>query len=285
LRCGFIERHRDQYTITALCRNLAVSKAGYYAWRERKPSQRVREDSVLSADIRAIHENSSRAYGSPQIHRALLKAGTHVGRKRVARLMREAGLRSKRRSHARRTTHSNHHYAIAPNLLNRNFRVASPNRAWVCDITYFWTGEGWLYLAIVLDLFSRRIVGWSMGNRIERNLVIDALEMAVEHRRPSAGLIVHTDRGSQYACKEYRRFLEGHGMRPSMSRKGDCWDNAVAESFFATLKAELDQTKLTTRVHARSAIFHYIEIWYNRNRQHSTIGYVSPTAFEAVYVT
>ena len=280
MRFAFVERNRDWYTIAALCRNLEVSKAGYYAWRERGLSLRAQSDQVLSAQIRALHSTSSKTYGSPTIHRALHQDGYCVGRKRVARLMREAGLRSKRRPLVRKTTQSDHTYAIAPNLLNRNFTLGAPNLAWVGDITYFATREGWLYLAVVLDLFSRRVVGWSMKHRIDRTLVLDALQMGLEQRNPKPGLIMHTDRGSQYACTEYRQFIERHGIRPSMSRKGDCWDNAVAESFFATLKAELACPIWETRAQARSEIFHFIEIWYNRQRRHSTIGYLSPSVFE-----
>lgn len=265
----------------AMCRNLNVSKAGYYAWRGRKLSARAQMDDVLGLRIRAIHFENEGRYGSPRIHRELQSAGVSLGRKRVARLMRAEGLKAKKRRHFRVTTVSSHSYPIADNKLDRKFNTAVPNRAWVADITYFSTKEGWLYLAVVIDLFSRRVVGWSMSARIDAALVLDALRMAVRQRKPPHGLLVHTDRGSQYACREYRAFLQEHGIVPSMSRKGDCWDNAVAESFFASLKVELrSETLWATRTEARRAIFEYIEIWYNRRRRHSSIGYQSPVEFE-----
>lgn len=264
-----------------MCRNLNVSKAGYYAWRGRKLSARAQMDEVLKLRIRAIHRENRGRYGSPRIQLELQKTGISLGRKRVARLMRSDGLKAKKRRHFRVTTVSSHSYPIAPNKLARNFKPAAPNRAWVADITYFSTREGWLYLAVVIDLFSRRVVGWSMSPRIDAALVIDALHMAIQQRKPEPGLLVHTDRGSQYACRDYRAFIGEHGIVPSMSRKGDCWDNAVAESFFATLKVELRSEQLwRTRDEARTAIFDYIEIWYNRQRRHSTVGYVSPAEFE-----
>jgi transposase InsO family protein len=264
-----------------MCRNLNVSKAGYYAWRGRKPSARARADEALKLRIRAIHLENKGRYGSPRIHAELQSVGMCVARKRVARLMRSANLKAKKRRHFRVTTVSSHSYPTATNLLARDFKPALPNRAWAADITYFATREGWLYLAVVIDLFSRRVVGWSMSTRIDTALVLDALQMALRARKPEKGLIVHTDRGSQYACREYQSLLQANGIIASMSRKGDCWDNAVAESFFATLKVELkDKSLWATRSEARSAIFEYIEIWYNRRRRHSTIGYISPLEFE-----
>jgi putative transposase len=265
----------------ALCRNLEVSKAGYYAWRDREPSIRAQTDDRLRQTIRIIHRKSRGRYGMPTIHAELKETGFRIARKRVARLMKLENIQGKKRRACRVTTMSSHSYAVAPNLLNRQFSADAPDVAWVADITYFATREGWLYLAVVLDLFSRRIVGWSMSRWIDSNLVIDALRMAVDRRRPRPGLIVHTDRGSQYACNAYRRFIEAHGIIASMSRKRDCWDNAVAESFFATLKLELEPASpWSTRAEARTGIFEYIETWYNRERRHSTLGYLSPTRFE-----
>lgn len=281
MRFSFIERHRLLYRIAALCRNLNVSKAGYYAWREREQSARAKRDAELIKQITRVHECSRKTYGSPRIHADLLAKGVKASRKRIARLMRQNSLRGKKTRRFRVTTKSKHSYAISPNLLNRRFQVEAPNRVWVADITYFSTGERWLYLAVVIDLYSRRVIGWSMSNRIDVALVLDALRMALSKRRVSGEVIVHTDRGSQYACTDYYRFLREHGLKPSMSRKGDCWDNAVAESFFATLKGELAcATIWKTRDEARSAIFQYIESWYNRERRHSTIGYLSPVTFE-----
>lgn len=232
--------------------------------------------------IVAIHHKSRGRYGSPMVHAKLQKMGIRTSRKRVAWLMKVAQIQGKRRRQPRKTTTSSPTYPVAPNLLNRQFSSPAPNVAWVADITYFATREGWLYLAIVLDLFSRRIVGWSMSQWIDADLVLAALQMAVDRRRPKPGLIVHTDRGSQYACNEYLKFIKAHGIVPSMSRKRDCWDNAVAESLFASLKADLKTERLwATRAEARTAIFEYIEIWYNPERLHSTLGYVSPIEFEA----
>lgn len=264
-----------------MCRNLNVSKAGYYAWRGRRPSMRAQADEALRFRIRALHFEKKERYGSPRIHAELQNMGICVGRKRVARIMRSENLKAKKRRHFRVTTVSSHSYPTAKNLLARNFTSALPNQAWVADITYFSTHEGWLYLAVVIDLFSRRVVGWSMSPRINTALVLDALNTALQSRKPPKGLIIHTDRGSQYACREYGAVLRKHGIVASMSRKGDCWDNAVAESFFASLKVELQSKSMwRTRAEARSAIFEYIEIWYNRRRRHSTIGYLSPSEFE-----
>lgn len=281
----FIHAHRYQYTITALCRNLEVSKAGYYAWRERALSARAKADAALCVRIGAIHRKSRENYGSPMIHAELQAMGVRIARKRVARLMRREQLVGKKPRAFRVTTDSSHDYPVAPNLLDRHFTVAAPNLAWVSDITYFLTGEGWLYLAVVLDLFSRRVIGWSMSTSIDAALVLNALKMAVQRRRPEPGLVVHTDRGSQYACNEYRNFITTQGIVPSMSRKRDCWDNAVAESFFATLKLEAKPKRSwATRAEARTAIFDYIETWYNRQRRHSTNRYLSPMEFENRYV-
>jgi putative transposase len=270
------------YSIVALCRNLEVSKAGYYAWRNRKPSARARKDAKLRTAIQSIHEQKRGLYGSPRIHAELKARKVRVARKRVARIMRMDGLKAKKRRHFTVTTVTSHSYPIAKNILAREFKPTQPNRAWVADITAFSTREGWLYLAVVLDLYSRRVIGWSMSAKIDAALVLNALRTAVAARRPGPGLIVHTDRGSQYACREYRAFVIANQIVPSMSRKGNCWDNAVAESFFSSLKTELKPERLwSTHSEARSAIFEYIETWYNRTRRHSTNQYLSPIDFES----
>ena len=258
-----------------------MSKAGYYAWRARKPSRRAQVDTQLRTLIRKIHHKKRARYGAIRIHAELKALGYQIARKRVARLMRLEELKAKKHRQFRVTTVSSHSYPIATNVLNRRFQPAGANTAWAADITYFATKEGWLYLAIVMDLFSRRIVGWSMSSKIDAALVISALRMAVQTRSPKPGLLVHTDRGSQYACREYRQFIAQHGILPSMSRKGDCWDNAVAESFFSTLKVELKSDRLwATRSEARLEIFEYIEAWYNRERRHSRLKYLTPVEYE-----
>jgi transposase InsO family protein len=284
VRYAFIERQRQWHAIVTLCRVLQVSKAGYYAWRGRAPSARRTANVQLTVHIRAIHHRSRRTYGSPRVHAELRAQGLRCGEKRVAALMQQEGLRAKRRRRFRVTTDARHAHAIAPNVLARQFAVAGipeRDRVWASDITYIATREGWLYLAVVLDLASRRVIGWAMHPTLERALTLDALTMALRQRRPAPGVLHHADRGSQYACKEYRALLTAHEMTCSMSRKGDCWDNAVVESFFATLKTELvDDADWTTRDEACSAVFAYIEIWYNRERLHSSLAYRSPAQYE-----
>jgi putative transposase len=282
VRFGFIQAEKASYPTRVLCRVLAVSCSGFYAWCRRGASARAREDAVLKVAVRAAHGASGKRYGSPRIH-AELKASDHrVARKRVARLMREEGIAGQRKRRFRVTTDSRHSHPIAPNVLKRNFTAPAPNKVWVADITYIWTREGWTYLAALLDLHSRRVVGWSMDSRLDRSLALDALRMALKTRRPEPGLVHHSDRGVQYASADYRRQLRRHGMVCSMSRKGDCWDNAVAESFFSTLKAELvHRTDFVSRSHARAAVFEYIEGFYNRRRRHSALGYISPVEHEA----
>jgi putative transposase len=257
-----------------------VSKAGYYAWRTRALSARALRDEQLRSDIRKAHEKSGHRYGRPNIHADLKAAGIRISGKHVARLMREENIAGKRRCASRRVTVGAPSYPAAPNLIAGNFNQRLPNRVWVSDITYLPTGEGFLYLATVLDLYSRLIVGWSMSPRINAALVIDALTSAVRSRRPSKGLIVHTDRGSQYGSRDYRKFLAQHNIEPSMSEKGKCWQNAVAESFFATLKAEAGPRSWKTRDLARADVFEFIETWYNSHRRHSTLGYLSPKQYE-----
>lgn len=267
-----------------MCRALDVSKSGFFAWRKRPPSERRGRDAELRLHLVVFHKASNGTYGSRRLMRDLRDIGKSCSRARVVRLMRAESIRGKQRKRFRVTTQSDHDKQVAPNLLDRHFapaQIEEPNRAWAGDITYVWTNEGWLYLAVVLDLFSRRVIGWSMSHRLETRLVLDALEMAV-NRRPTIGAVLfHSDRGSQYAAAAMQRFHERHFIVASMSRKANCWDNAVVESFFSTLKHELVEDRtFATREAARAAIFSWIEIWYNRRRRHSTLGYVSPEQFE-----
>lgn len=281
MRYRFIGDHASQYPVTVLCQTLHVRRSGYYAWRQCPESARTQEDRRLLEKIRTEHRVSQETYGSPRIHAALRQQGETCGRHRVARVMRQHRLAAKHRRKYRATTNSAHSLPVAENLLDRQFTPAAPNQVWVSDITYVPTGEGWLYLATVMDLAFRGIVGWAMSARIDRALVCDALTDALQRRRPAPGLLHHSDRGSQYASHEYQTLLTQHGLIPSMSRKGNCWDNAPMESFFHTLKVEWlhDQT-FQTRAEARQAIFTFIEVWYNRQRLHSTLGYRSPAQYE-----
>ncbi len=264
-----------------LCRVLGVSRAGFYAAQQRPVAPRVTEEARLAVQIAAIHRASRRCYGSPRVHAELRAHGQCISRKRVARLMRGAGLAARRRRAFRVTTQSGHRRPVAPNRLARQFTAPAPNRVWVSDITYLPTVEGWLYLAVVLDLFSRRVVGWATSDRLGEGVALEALGMGLARRRPPPGLLHHSDRGSQYASAEYRAILAAHGMACSMSGVGSCWDNAVAESFFATLKVELDLAGAwRTRAAAHRAVFDYIELFYNGQRRHSTLGYLSPSGFE-----
>jgi putative transposase len=285
MRCAVIARHRDEYPVRLMCRVLHVSVAGFYAYLQRPASWRAVLDDVLLAHVRLAFAASGGTYGAPRIERELRAEGLPTSTKRVARLMRDAGLVARPTRRARvGTTDSTHGEPIAPNRLARQFDVHGVvvNRVWVGDITYIPTREGFLYLATVLDLGSRRCVGWAMRDTLEVDIVLNALRMARETRRPGPGLIFHSDRGSQYASTVYRAELAAHGMLASMSGKGDCYDNAVAESFFATLEFELImRSDWHTRDEARRAIFRYIETWYNTKRRHSTLGYVSPAEYEA----
>lgn len=275
-----IDAEKAEYSITILCKALDVTRSGYYAWLGRGKSSRQCTNEELSERIAEIHKTSRCTYGCPRIQAELKSQGHRVSRRRVARLMRQQGIRVRRRKRwVPRTTDSHHKLPVAPNLLDREFERTAPNQAWVGDITYVRTDEGWLYLATLLDLYSRKVVGWSMSDKIDRQLVLRALEMATINRRPGVGLIHHTDRGSQYASGDYRQALEQNGMLASMSRKGNCWDNAVAESFFSTLKTELSGP-YKSHAEARRAIFEYIEVFYNRKRRHSSIGYLTPSEFE-----
>jgi putative transposase len=278
----FMDAEKANFPVVFMCRQLMVSRSGYYAWRERPRSARAREDVQLGARVLDLHLSSKRRYGSPRVHKALAAEGVHVGRKRVVRLMQAHGLvaREKRRFVA--TTNSKHELPVAKNVLKRRFDQAVPDQAWAGDITYLATAEGWLYLAIIIDLCSRRIVGWATSDSLERSICVEALQEALQTRRPASGLIHHSDRGTQYASCEYRDLLKQHGIVCSMSRRANCWDNAVAESFFSTLKIELVDGQLyPTHAEATSAVFEYIECFYNRKRIHSSIGYCSPADYEA----
>lgn len=287
-RCAFIQAHRGEHPVRRLCQVLGVSRAGYYAWHRRQqqgPGPRAVADGVLGRTIARVHRASQARYGSPRIHAELQAAGVRCSRKRVARLMREQQLAGKRRRRFRVvTTDARHAEPVAPNHLARQFRVATiggPDRVWAADYTCLPTRQGCLYLAVVLDLYSRRVVGWAMRHTQDQGLVLDALAMALAQRQPRPGLLHHSDRGRQYASRGYQRQLTAWGVQGSMSRVGDCWDNAVVESFFATLKTELGAgADWRTRDEARAALFEYLEVWYNRRRRHSTLGYRSPAEFE-----
>jgi putative transposase len=284
VRYAFIQRCRDEFKLGLMCRVLQVSPSGYHAWRKRAPSVRALADQRLLVNVLQSYFASGRTYGAPRVREDLRDAGFRVGQKRVARLMRTRGLVARRRSRrAGSTTDSAHGHPLAPNVLNRQFEVpgVGVNRVWVSDITYVPTRAGWLYLAVVLDLASRRVVGWAMRDTLHGELAVSALRMALAARQPAPGWLHHSDRGVHYACGEYQQLLAAHGAQVSMSRRGNCWDNAVAESFFASLEWELiDRAEWPTRDAARVAIFRYIESWYNQRRRHSTLGYVSPAVFE-----
>jgi putative transposase len=280
VRYAFIDRYRHMYPVLVMCDVLEVSSSGYYAWRGRPESRRSREDRKLKAIIRSVFEESRQTYGSPRIHDELRDRDIRCGRKRVARLMKEDQLTPKKARRFRRTTVAEPDHPKAPNVLGREFSVNAPDTAWVGDITYLWTQEGWLYLAVLLDLFSRRVVGWSVRPHLGQELAIAALDRALFERGVPEGLLHHSDRGCQYTSNEYQKKLKGNHLTVSMSRKGDCWDNAVAESFFATLKVELGDS-FSSRQAANDALFDYIEVFYNRQRRHTSIGSISPAEAEA----
>ena len=282
MRFEFIEVEKAYYPVRMLCRVLSVARSGYYAWQKRPESQHSRKDKALVVKLKVFYQVNREVYGSPRMHPEMTAQGFKVGRNRIARLMREHGLVATRPKRFRKTTDSSHSQPVAENLLDRKFDVPGPNRAWVTDITYIWTWEGWLYLAVVIDLFSRRVVGWSIAEHMRLELVLNALQMALGERLTDGGLLIHhSDRGSQYASETYRDTLARQGIVCSMSRKGNCWDNAVAESFFATLKKELiDRDSWPTRRIAKSAIHEYITLFYNARRRHSYLGFVSPMEYE-----
>jgi len=282
MRYACIERRRNHYPVRLMCRLLGVSASGYYAWRKRPVSARLQQDRDLLAKIRQAHEASKGVYGSPRIHAELVAAGISVGRHKVAQLMRTARLRGCPKRRYRATTKRDPSHAVAHNLLKRDFTADAPNQRWAGDITYIPTRQGWLYLAVVIDLYSRRIVGWSMSRRSDRRLVVDALRMAVEARRPQAPLIHHSDRGGQYSSDDFRNELARHDIDCSMSGTGNCYDNAVVESFFGVLKRErVIRVRYRNPDEARADLFEYIEVFYNRKRRHGYLGNVSPVDFES----
>ena len=272
------------YPVTLLCRVMEVSRSGYYAYAERRrEGPRSEGEAELVRRVKAIHEEARGSYGTRRMARQLQGEGHAVGRYKARSLMHKAGIEVRHKRRFRATTDSRHSHPVAPNLLDRQFATQAPDRAWVGDITYLWTAEGWLYLAVVIDLFSRRVVGWSVASHMRVELVKDALTMALWRRRPGAGLIHHSDRGSQYACGAYQDLLKAYGLVCSMSRKGDCWDNAVAERFFGSLKRECTDHRLyATHEQARRDVVDYIEMFYNSRRKHSHLGYSSPAEFEAL---
>lgn len=279
----FIAEHRHEYSITLMCRVLEVSVSGYYAWHKRSPSQHSREDARLAEQVRSAFQANRGVYGSPRVHAELQAQGISCGRKRVARLMRQQGLTARKACHRTITTHSDPSASVAPNLLERDFHADEPDTKWVADTTYIWTAEGWLYLAVVLDLFSRMVVGWSMAAIQDATLVAQALQMAIARRRPASGLLHHSDRGSTYTSESYQALLREQGMVVSMSRTANCYDNAAMESFFHSFKGEcIEAQSFQTRTQARSCTFEYIETFYNRTRRHSTLQYLSPLAYEQV---
>lgn len=281
MRFEFIHAEKACFPITILCRVLEVSTSGYYRWAKQRPSARAMEDERLRVEVAAIHRESRGTYGSPRVHAELQQQGFEIGRNRVARLMAEQGLVGQRPRAFRRTTDSKHGKPVAPNLVAQRFDVERPNELWAADITYIWTGAGWMYLAVVLDLFSRRVVGWACAEHMRAELVIEALARALGVRDTGPGLMHHSDQGSQYASEKYRTLLDESGIVCSMSGKGCCYDNAVVESFFATLKKELVyQTAWPDHETASLAISEYIQAFYNRKRLHSTLGYVSPVEYE-----
>jgi len=281
MKYQFIEQHNHEFAIVVMCKLLGVSESGFYAWRKRPVSQRHREDALLTQQIRQVFDRHQGRYGSPRIHRELHDQGNSISRKRVARLMREAELEARRKRRRVLTTKRDETHPVAPNLLNRDFTATEPNTKWVTDITYIPTTTGWLYLAVILDLYSRAVVGWSMSSCCDEALAENALNMAVSRRRPKAGLVHHSDRGCQYTSRAYRQRLEHMGAVVSMSRKGNCWDNAVVESFFGSLKEECVGNQVySSHEQARRALFEYLEVYYNRQRRHSMLGYVSPFVYE-----
>jgi putative transposase len=283
MKYQFMQQQRPHFALSLMCRVLQVTRSAYYAWLQRVPSAWAQQDQQLTPQIEAIHKQSRRSYGSPRVYVELQAQGVVCSRKRVARLMRASGLVARQRRRMAKTTDSEHGLPVAVNVVQQQFDVGQLNQVWAGDITYIGTREGWLYLAVVLDLGSRRVLGWHMAASLEAPLVVKALEMAWQQRgaTPAAGLLHHSDRGSQYASGLFQAALAQRGIACSMSGKGNCWDNAVVESFFATLKTECDMAAgYATRDAARSALFDYIEVFYNRQRRHSTLGYLSPAAYE-----
>jgi putative transposase len=281
MRFELIDRAKKDFPVQRLCRVLGVSQSGYFVWRARPPSRRQREDMVLLAHVRSAFALSNGTYGSPRMTCELRDQGLAVGRRRTARLMRDNGLHARQKRRFKRTMDSEHAWPIAPNLLDQDFSAAGPNEKWGADISYVWTREGWLYLAVVLDFFSRRIIGWSVSDRLHRGLALAALRQAPAIRRPKPGLICHSDRGSQYCSIDYQSELRRHGIHISMSGKGNCFDNAMVETLFKSLKSELVwRTVFLIRQAAEAAIGNYIDSFYNPVRRHSSLDFISPAAFE-----
>lgn len=281
MKYAFIKRNQETFSVTRMCDMMEVSQSAYYDWLKRPESARSLEDRRLGEKVKKIHEQSRKTYGARRIRQELVEAGQSISRRRVGRLMKQQALKSKSQRKFKATTNSNHDRPVAPNRLDRNFLVDQPNTVYVGDITYIPTDEGWLYLAVFIDLYSRAVVGWSMSERMTAGLANNALMMAIFKRRPPEGLMVHSDRGSQYASDLYQKTITDHGFICSMSRKANCWDNAPSESFFHTLKTELTHhRRYQTRQKAKQDIFEYIEVFYNRQRRHSTIGYQTPLGYE-----
>ena len=281
MRFHFIDSVRKAYPLYLLCKVMCVSRSGYYSWHNRGQSARDQERMQLIPKVRAIHKKSRSTYGKRRIAEELQSEGISCGEHKASTLMKLAGVQVKQKKKFKATTNSKHNLPVSPNLLKREFDVSQPNITWVGDITYIWTEEGWMYLAVVIDLYSRRVVGWSINNRMTKQLVMDAILMAIWRRKPAPGLLFHSDRGRQYCSRAFQKLLKTHGIRSSMSRKGDCWDNAVAESFFGTLKSEtVFGERFETRVQARRQLIDYIEMFYNSQRRHSYLGYLTPMEFE-----
>ncbi len=274
--------NEEVFSVRMMCRALSVSHGGYYTWRGRPISKQAQANEKLTSEVKRIFDDEKQRAGSPRITKRLHEEGQCVGRKRVALIMRKNGWRAKAAKKYKATTSSKHALPVAPNLLEQNFEADAENRKWVSDITYIWTDEGWLYLAVVLDLYSRLVVGWAMSERMTAKLVCDALQMALWRRKRQEGVIVHSDRGSQYCSHEYQRMLSAHGLVCSMSKKGDCYDNAAMESWNHSFKVEaIHGERLATRAQAKAHVFDYIDVYYNRKRLHSKLGYLSPVAYEA----
>ena len=277
-----IKKHKQNYPVSLMCRLLSVSCSGYYDWHERPLSMRCQRNETLTLKIKAIFDDEKRRVGAQRIAKRLAMEGECVGRHHVAKIMRANGLRAKAAKKYKATTNSNHHLPVSPNLLEQNFEASKANEKWVSDITYVWTEEGWLYLAVMMDCYSRKVIGWAISERMTSQLVIDALMMALWRRKMPSGVIVHSDRGSQYCSLAYQKLLSQHGLISSMSKRGDCYDNAAMESWNHSFKVEaIHGEKLTTRAYAKNHVFEYIEVYYNKRRLHSKLGYTSPEYFEA----
>lgn len=284
MRFAFILEHESEFEITRMCQTFQVSRSGYYAWKRRPMSQTRQRSESLTAVIADVHLKNKQVYGSPRIHQELVDQGHECCVNTVAKLMRNAGIHSKTKKKFQVTTDSKHDRPVAENLLSQQFDTATkPNEIWLSDITYVWTESGWMYLAVVLDLFTRKVVGWSFDHSMTSQLVVDAMQQAIDQQRPNGEVICHSDRGSQYASEQYQNLLKKNEFVCSMSRKGNCWDNAPMESFFATLKKELiHHERYESKVSARQSLFEYIEAFYNTTRKHSALGYQSPAQFEQV---